>query len=848
MASSALDLGMSPKQFWQEYGARILGEPDVKRDAKGNLTEVQGKAPGQWKTDAFKQSWGDYERFKQFIVEASRSFKGSYAVLRNFLKSLVGRPLKVGNSGTLTLGVNGITELVNRPDGTRQVDDEIFKLAVANIEELLSRSIHGWSAPDKKGRESIDHVEKHFSGFIHLGKAYGVKITVRVVKENQGGKKLYELDAVEISSLEKGMEWLNKAYNGEPKSKASLPAKATREGRREEPERDSRNFNLTPMNPEVQGLIEALYHLGHGSFSQASRGDFYPDLKLIARWKSADRSTLLHETGHVFLEARMQAYADLLKRGGPQTPGEKHFAENMQAVMKFVGVKSVEQWQALSVDQKRKGHEKFARSFEAWLMGGKAPSENLEGVFAQFASWLKKLYVCLSGIPGAQFDSSVQDMFSNMLLAEAQIREASIRHNQQVLFTSAEEAGMTEEEFASYRQDVQDAINEAEAEQTERNNRLSERINSLRRSALRALQGAVKGELKRLRDEEQQAFEATQTYKAWDKIHNGVDVNGQKVSFKLPYPSLIKLGYGKAELEKLHKAGLAVKQPRKGSLPIDDLAVNLGYTDAKALVDDMLQNLKPKDVINQRAADRFVRENPDLATPEKVQDAAASSMFNKAKMKVLAAELKAFLRMARKQGKEADVSQVVQIAQQTVAGMKYSDINPQKYIVEANRAKREAREAWTKGDMDTAIKAKRRELAYSAMAKAAKEALTERAKSKHAFDKFKQKVKKSVDQRHWELIQRALANMGIFTEKQLSLNPEAQSFVAEVNDLMNATGGSLAAFSAVIDAIALRDMSLLGTPEGFRQFKDFIIAVEKLSRDEKHFTLADKKVELDDLE
>ena len=79
-----------------------------------------------------------------------------------------------------------------------------------------------------------------------------------------------------------------------------------------------------------------------------------------------------------------------------------------------------------------------------------------------------------------------------MLLAEAQIREASIRHNEQVLFTSAEEAGRTEEEFASYKQDVQDAINEAEAEQTERNNRLSERINSLRRSALRALQGAVK--------------------------------------------------------------------------------------------------------------------------------------------------------------------------------------------------------------------------------------------------------------------------------------------------------------------------------------------------------------------
>lgn len=38
---------MSPKQFWQEYGARLLGEPDVKRNAKGSTTEVQGKATSQ---------------------------------------------------------------------------------------------------------------------------------------------------------------------------------------------------------------------------------------------------------------------------------------------------------------------------------------------------------------------------------------------------------------------------------------------------------------------------------------------------------------------------------------------------------------------------------------------------------------------------------------------------------------------------------------------------------------------------------------------------------------------------------------------------------------------------------
>lgn len=411
VASNALDLGMSPKEFWQKYGATILGEPDVQRNSKGALTEVQGKEPGQWKSDAFSQSWGKFERFKSVILETPNSFKGSYRDLSRLLKGLRGKDLKLGNSETATLSSKGINEIVSRPDKDRTVSDEVFKLAVSNLEWLLANSIYGWSAPDRKHRPDIDHYEKHFSGFISKGKAYGVRITVRVVSEKQGGKKAYEVDAFEVNSIESGLDWLQKSYDKESpeKTENSSTAETVEEGTSGLPEGLPQDgFTLTPMNPEVQGLIEALYHLGHGSFSQASKGDFYPDLKLIARWKGADRSTLLHETGHMFLEARMQSYSELLKNGGPQAAGQRHFTENMQSVLKFLGVKNIEQWQAMSMDQRRKGHEKFARSFEAWLMLGKALSENLQGVFAQFASWLKKLYICLKNIPGAQFDDSVQ--------------------------------------------------------------------------------------------------------------------------------------------------------------------------------------------------------------------------------------------------------------------------------------------------------------------------------------------------------------------------------------------------------------------------------------------------------
>lgn len=55
---------------------------------------------------------------------------------------------------------------------------------------------------------------------------------------------------------------------------------------------------------------------------------------------------------------------------------------------------------------------------------------------------------------------------------------------------------------------------------------------------------------------QQKVFEATDTYKAWDKILNGADLNGKKVFFKLPIGEHLALGFSKRQVEELHKACL----------------------------------------------------------------------------------------------------------------------------------------------------------------------------------------------------------------------------------------------------------------------------------------------------
>lgn len=87
---------------------------------------------------------------------------------------------------------------------------------------------------------------------------------------------------------------------------------------------------------------------------------------------------------------------------------------------------------------------------------------------------------------------------------------------------------MAPEEFESYRQDMQDVINEAEAEQVERNKRLADKINAMRRAAMRDVQRNAQGLLKTIRDEEEKAFKQTRTYTAWDRIRNGVKIGDKK--------------------------------------------------------------------------------------------------------------------------------------------------------------------------------------------------------------------------------------------------------------------------------------------------------------------------------
>ena len=51
-----------------------------------------------------------------------------------------------------------------------------------------------------------------------------------------------------------------------------------------------------------------------------------------------------------------------------------------QGLLDFFGVKDIQTWSKLSLDEKRKYHESFAYNYEIYLFEGKAPNNKLEEI------------------------------------------------------------------------------------------------------------------------------------------------------------------------------------------------------------------------------------------------------------------------------------------------------------------------------------------------------------------------------------------------------------------------------------------------------------------------------------
>jgi len=127
---------------------------------------------------------------------------------------------------------------------------------------------------------------------------------------------------------------------------------------------------------------------------------------IIKLFEGANHSTLIHETGHVFLGE----IESIVSNG--------HASENLindyDLIKKWLGVVPE---QEITIEQQ----DRFAQAFELYVREGKAPNKNLIPFFERFKKWLTTIY---KKIKGSAIDVGLTDevrlVFDRLLMVEEQ--------------------------------------------------------------------------------------------------------------------------------------------------------------------------------------------------------------------------------------------------------------------------------------------------------------------------------------------------------------------------------------------------------------------------------------------
>lgn len=193
---------------------------------------------------------------------------------------------------------------------------------------------------------------------------------------------------------------------------------------------DESRVTVEAVNDELR---QARRVLEQGGFDGAPRGSisFNGTQALIRLGKTADASTFIHESGHLYLEV-MRDMAKKLE-GQDLNAKQKQFLKDLETVKEWTGAESIEKLGT-------KEHEQFARGFEAYTLTGDAPTPALKDVFERFKQWLSKIYHSMRDLD-VELTPEITEVFDRMLGKRAKDIAKDAPHGTHV---AAVKAGMSQ--------------------------------------------------------------------------------------------------------------------------------------------------------------------------------------------------------------------------------------------------------------------------------------------------------------------------------------------------------------------------------------------------------------------
>lgn len=435
----------------------------------------------------------------------------------------------------------------------------------------------------------------------------------------------------------------------------------------------------------------------------------------ITLLEKANASTVTHELGHFYLEV----LGDLATAEGA---GES-ITKDYQTILEFLGATSRDD---LTLDGKAKGsaeynkavemHEKFARANEAYWMEGKAPSPELQGVFQRFKDFLKLIYKQIQALD-VKLNDDVRAVFDRIYATDAEIESAKEQINVDPIFLTAEEAGMTEQEFALYRKSVSQATESGK----------EALLAKLMREMQRDRKTWWKEEREKMHAEVTKEVDEQPVYRAFAALIAGqVD---EDTPVKLNKQALIDR-YGADYVKRMPRSFGRI-YTTTGGMDADSAAEMLGYDSGDKLIEALVGMRDRKELIEAETDVRMLQKHGDMLNDGTIADEAKIALHNAERENVLMAELRALRRkqrevkpfvQAERNKQRADRQQARaatevppteafrRAAQDVISKTAPRDISPYTYLQAARKAAKQAFSAMAKGDYQLAADAKQKEL------------------------------------------------------------------------------------------------------------------------------------------
>ena len=574
-------------------------------ESAGTMVEVASNAFGEFD---FSEPGG--ERFKAELTRLRRAAKDFYNNV------LAGTKVEHPGLGAIKFAKTGKDKSFSNSANYKKL------LLFSKLRELLESSI---VIKEEENRDNRHPGRKRYYTLQSTAMIEGLPalVTMTVYEDNQGNfyynhglfdgqDNVRKESSAQIRALEPGDQGLRDTASTEDSSvilrQESEKLKGEKAGDSSSTEGYSRDMTRDGLNLNIH---EAVF----GQSAPYGWVIFGETEAMIELFEFANRATLLHEMGHVFLQ-------DVLDAANMEESPE-NTKQLWVDVSGWLGVADIDFSQPLSKENENRwwtAQEKFAATFEAYLMEGKAPTEGLKKAFRAFKKWLIDIYRTVAGIRyldaegnwhQVELSDQARALFGRVLASEEAIEHEAVMNDMAADNISMDALRAQVDE--NIPQEAFDMLDDAQYEL----------IESAKERLLSEMMGELTPEFQaRITKRVEELKPFVRSIVEREPVYRAVSDMQADAALRISREEVLE-GFGDTTL-----AALPEDIDAENGVPLDTAAAAYGFSGAREMIDAMNGALPLEVEVERRATEQALRDAGAMeGSPERVASKAEDALY-----------------------------------------------------------------------------------------------------------------------------------------------------------------------------------------------------------------------------